>query len=155
APLDGAPLLPTARAELIEYIQRNHLERPILVGHSLGGFLAYWIAEPAPALIGAAVAVDGAPNLGTLMDPRATSEAIRARAEAFAAPMAAMPPDQFRMAMQGYLGRIVINPADAARLGDAASKSDPRTVSSAMLFLFTTDLRPDLVKIQAPVMVIA
>jgi pimeloyl-ACP methyl ester carboxylesterase len=155
APLDGQPLLPTARTELVEYIQQNHLERPILVGHSLGGFLAYWIAETAPALIGAAVAVDGAPNLGTLIDPTATPEVIRARAEAFAGPMAAMPPEQFGAAIRGFLGRSVANPADAARLGAAASRSDPRTVSSAMLFMFTTDLRPDLAKIQAPVLVVA
>jgi pimeloyl-ACP methyl ester carboxylesterase len=155
APLDGEPLLPTARAELIEYIQRNHLERPILVGHSLGGFLAYWIAETAPALIGAAVAVDGAPNLGTLMDPTATAEAIRTRAEAFTGPMATMPPEQFRAAIQGFLGRSIANTTEAARLGVAASRSDPRTVSNAMLFIFTTDLRPDLAKIQAPVLVVA
>jgi pimeloyl-ACP methyl ester carboxylesterase len=155
APLDAAPLLPTAKAELIEYIRQNHLERPILVGHSLGGFLAYWIAETAPALIGGAVAVDGAPNLGALMDPTATSDVIRARAEAFTGPMAAMPPEQFRAAIQGFLGRSIANPTDAARLGTTASRSDPRTVSSAMLFVFTTDLRPDLAKIQAPVLVVA
>jgi N-formylmaleamate deformylase len=155
APLDGEPLLPTAKAELIAYIQQNHLDRPILVGHSLGGFLAYWVAETAPALIGAAVAVDGAPNLGTLMDPTATSETIRARAEAFAAPLAAMPPEQFRAAIQGFLGRSIADPANATRVGTAASQSDPRTVSNAMLFLFTTDLRPELAKIQAPVLVVA
>src|SRR5262249_8869568 len=155
APIDGQALLPTARTELIEYIQQNHLARPILVGHSLGGFLAYWISETAPALVGGAVAVDGAPNLGTLIDPTATSEVIRARAEAFAGPMAAMPPVQFRAAIQGSVGRSVARPTAAARLGAAAGRSDPRTVSNAMLFMFTTDLRPDLAKIQAPVLVVA
>ena len=155
APLNDQPLLPTARTELIEYIQQNHLERPILVGHSLGGFLAYWISETAPALIGAAIAVDGAPNIGTLLDPTATPEVIRARAEAFAKPMATMPPEQFGPAIQRFLGHSIASPSDAARIGAAASRSDPRTVSDAMLFMFATDLRPDLSKIQAPVLLIA
>ena len=155
APMDDQPLLPTARTELIEYIQRTHLERPILVGHSLGGFLAYWIAETAPALIGAAIAVDGAPNIGTLLDPTATAEVIRARAEAFARPMATMPRDEFAPAIQMFLGHTMASAVDAARIGAAASKSDPRTVSDAMLFMFATDLRPDLPKIQAPVLLIA
>jgi pimeloyl-ACP methyl ester carboxylesterase len=155
APLDGQPLLPTVRTELIEYIRQNHLERPVLVGHSLGGFLTYWISETAPALIGAAVAVDGAPDLGTLLDPTATAEVIRARAEAFAKPMATMPPERFGAAMQSFLNRSVADPANAARIGAAASRSDPRTVSDATMFMFTTDLRRDLGKIQAPVLVIA
>jgi len=154
-PLDDQPLLPTVRTELIDYVQRNHLERPILVGHSLGGFLAYWISETAPALIGAAIAVDGAPNIGTLLDPTATPEVIRARAEAFAKPMATLTPEQFGSATRRFLGQSVMSPADAARIGDAASRSDPRTVSSAMLFMFATDLRADLPKIQAPFLLVA
>jgi pimeloyl-ACP methyl ester carboxylesterase len=155
APLDNQPLLPTARAEIIDYVQRNHLDRPILVGHSLGGFLAYWVAETAPGLIGAAIAVDGAPHFGTLVDPTATAEVIRARAEAFAKPMATMTRDQFGLAIQRFLDQSIASPSDAARVGATASRSDPRTVSNAMFFVFTTDLRPDLPKIQAPVLVIA
>jgi pimeloyl-ACP methyl ester carboxylesterase len=154
-PLDGQPLLPTVHTELIEYIQQNHLEKPILVGHSLGGFLVYWISESAPALVGAAVAVDGAPHLGSLMDPAATSAVIRSRAEGFARPMAAMPPEQFGAAIRSFLDRSIASPEEAARIGVVASRSDPRTVSNAMLFVSTTDLRPDLSKIQAPVLVIA
>jgi pimeloyl-ACP methyl ester carboxylesterase len=155
APLTDQPLLPTARSELIAYVERNHLERPILVGHSLGGFLAYWISETAPTLIGAAIAVDGAPNLGTLLDPAATPEVIRSRAEAFATPIATMTPDAFGWAIQAFVGQWVASPSDAARIGATASRSDPRTVSEAMLFMLTTDLRPDLPKIQAPVLVVA
>jgi len=154
-PLADQPLLPTVRSELIDYVQRNHLERPILVGHSLGGFLAYWISETAPALFAAAIAVDGAPNLGTLLDPTATPEVTRARAEAFAKPMATMTAEQFGFSIRRFLGQSVMSSADAARIGAAASRSDPRTVSNAMLFMFTTDLRGDLAKIQAPVLLIA
>src|SRR5439155_18110270 len=57
------PLLPTVRDELVEYIRTNHLDHPILVGHSLGGFITFWVAETAPDLVGGGVAVDGAPFL--------------------------------------------------------------------------------------------
>jgi N-formylmaleamate deformylase len=154
-PLPDKPLLPTARAELVEYIKQNHLDRPILVGHSLGGFLTFWVSETAPELVGAAVSVDGAPNLGSLLDPTATPEKIRANAEAFTGQMAAMPPDAFGLAIRQFLGHMMSKPEDVIRIGAIASKSEPKTTGDAMLFLFTTDLRPDLGKIQAPVLVIA
>jgi pimeloyl-ACP methyl ester carboxylesterase len=34
------PLLDEVRRELVAYIQKNGLRRPIVIGHSLGGFLA-------------------------------------------------------------------------------------------------------------------
>ena len=38
-PIDG-PLIATVQAELAEYIRAQRLDRPIVVGHSLGGVLA-------------------------------------------------------------------------------------------------------------------
>ncbi|MEO7974897.1 MAG: alpha/beta hydrolase, partial [Thermoanaerobaculia bacterium] len=57
----GAPFLPRVRDELIRYVQAEHLDRPIVVGHSLGGFLAFWVGATAPDLVGGIVAVDGVP----------------------------------------------------------------------------------------------
>jgi pimeloyl-ACP methyl ester carboxylesterase len=38
-PID-TPLFPTVRRELAEYIREHHLDRPIVIGRSLGGMLA-------------------------------------------------------------------------------------------------------------------
>src|SRR5437016_159006 len=49
----GQPAVPdlrlsTVRDDIIRYIRENRLDRPVIVGHSLGGFLALWIAAAAP-----------------------------------------------------------------------------------------------------------
>src|SRR5262245_8281428 len=54
------PFLPTVREQIAAYIQANRLERPIIVGHSLGGAMAYWLAETVPDL-GGIIVVDGLP----------------------------------------------------------------------------------------------
>jgi pimeloyl-ACP methyl ester carboxylesterase len=38
------PLLATVRRELVDYIRAQQLDRPVIVGHSLGGTLALAIA---------------------------------------------------------------------------------------------------------------
>jgi len=45
-PRVAGPLIENAREGLAAYIRTNHLEKPVIVGHSLGGFLA-WIWLPA------------------------------------------------------------------------------------------------------------
>jgi len=153
-PIAG-PLLPTVRDELVQYIAAHRLDHPILVGHSLGGFLTYWIAETAPDLLGGAVVVDGAPFLPALRDPSLTVDKVKPDADAFAGQLAAMPPDTFAPAIKAFLGQMISKPDDQAQIGAAAAKSDPKTTGGAIAFMFTTDLRPDLGKIATRVLVLA
>src|SRR5215470_8227532 len=150
----GKPLLPAAREEIIEYVRQNHLDHPIIVGHSLGAFLAYWIAETAPDLVGGAVSVDGAPFFPAIFDPTATPDSVRPDVEKMAGSFAALPPDAFATRMSQFLGQMISKPEDKQRVGAVAGKSDPKTAGDAIAFVFTTDLRPDLAKIRARVVLI-
>ncbi|MCX5745782.1 MAG: alpha/beta fold hydrolase, partial [Proteobacteria bacterium] len=60
-PIAG-PLHATARADLVAYIRDRQLDHPILVGHSLGGFFAFWVAVTEPDLVGPIVNLDATPN---------------------------------------------------------------------------------------------
>ena len=44
----GAPFLPRVAAALAEYVDERRLERPVLVGHSLGGFVSLLAASSTP-----------------------------------------------------------------------------------------------------------
>ncbi|NVB82816.1 MAG: alpha/beta hydrolase [Kofleriaceae bacterium] len=57
------PLAAKVRHEIIRYIRSNKLEAPIIVGHSMGGFIAYWLAVTAPDAIGGIVVIDAGPGL--------------------------------------------------------------------------------------------
>jgi len=146
------PLLPKVRDELVEYIRQNHLEHPIVVGHSLGGFMTFWVAETAPELVAGGVAVDGAPFLPALMDPNATVASMAANAKTMTDQMRS--PEQFQAGVRAFMGGMITDPSKHAALVDASAKSDPKTSADAMYLMFQTDLRGDLGKITAPIVAI-
>lgn len=152
-PAIDKPLLPTVRDEIIEYIRANHLEKPILVGHSLGGFMTYWVAEAAPDLVAAGIAVDGAPFFAALINPNATAESAAAMAKAMHDQMAASP-DKFRDGVVAFMSGAMREPAKHQDLVETSAKSDPMATADAMAFLTQTDLRGDLPKIKAPILTI-
>src|SRR5215470_1258652 len=39
------PLSAAVRRDLTRYIRSRNLDHPVIVGHSMGGFIAYWIAS--------------------------------------------------------------------------------------------------------------
>ena len=152
-PID-APLLPTVRDELVEYIRANHLDKPIIVGHSLGGFLTYWVAEAAPELVAGGVAVDGAPFFASLLNPAATVETATAQAGMIRTQMGSTP-EAFHAGEKAFMDQAMREPAKHTDTLAASMKSDPKATADAMAFMFQTDLRGDLVKIKAPILTIA
>src|ERR671935_226720 len=54
-PPTKGPYLARIRDELLEYIARNKLRRPVVVGHSLGGVIALWAAAVEPDTVGAVI----------------------------------------------------------------------------------------------------
>jgi pimeloyl-ACP methyl ester carboxylesterase len=152
-PAIDKPLLPTVRDEIIEYIRANHLEKPIVIGHSLGGFMTYWVAEAAPDLVSAGIAVDGAPFFAALIDPKATSESAAAMAKAMHEQMVGSP-DKFQAGVAAFMQGAMREPAKHQDIIDASAKSDPTATADAMAFMAQTDLRGDLPKIKAPILTI-
>ena len=48
-PID-TPILKTVKNEIIKYVKENHLNKPVLIGHSLGAFMSLWVASEEPSL---------------------------------------------------------------------------------------------------------
>jgi pimeloyl-ACP methyl ester carboxylesterase len=153
-PAISGPFLSTVRDQIVEYIRANHLAHPIVVGHSLGGVLALWLAETDPD-VAAVVDIDGMPFLGASMKADITPDEIAAQAKGAHDQIAAMTPAQLGPMMRQFLATMVTKPADLDHLADAAGRSDVGTVANAFSELLSTDLRPQLAKISMPVLVIA
>ncbi len=151
--VDG-PLLPSVRSELARYIRQQKLEKPAIVGHSLGGMLALWLAGEHPALVGSVIAVDGVPFLPALQQPDATVESTRESAQRLAGFFATLDADTFAKQNEMTLPMMVRDAKTATRLAEMASKSDAKTVGQAFAELMTNDLRKKVKAIQAPVLVI-
>jgi N-formylmaleamate deformylase len=153
-PVKG-PFLETVGRGIIQYIREKKLNRPVIVGHSLGGFLALWLASTEPDLVGPIVVVDSLPFLAAAQMPGATVESVRPRAEEMRKAMAApQSPEQRRQAQASILQTMISDPAKIELATKWGLASDPETVAQAIYELFTTDLRADLARIKTPVLIV-
>ena len=153
-PAIGRPFLETVRADLARYIRDEGLKKPIVIGHSLGGFLAFWLASTELDLVGPVIAVDGLPFLPALSNPAATEESIRAAAANLRSMMASLTPEQFATQNRIMLLTRISATEDVSRVAEASAKSDPGAVAQATYELMTTDLRDDVARIESPVLLI-
>ncbi len=136
-------------------MRSRRLARPVLIGHSLGGFVALWIAATAPDLVGGVVAVDGVPFLPALVSPDATVSQSRAIAASIRDRMAGLSQEAFAAQNRASLAHMITAPADVDRVARDGARSDPRAVGLAVYEVMTTDIRTAMRRIRAPALLIA
>lgn len=149
------PLLPKVRDGVAELIRQHHLEKPVIVGHSLGGNIALDLAARYPNLVGPVVIVDSLPFYAGAW--------FQAKSLQDAKPMIA----RMRQGMQSATDEqwearersgasvkyMVTSSARLQELIQWGEASDRRTVTNAMIELVSEDLRPELAQITSPVLV--
>lgn len=155
------PILEPFVRELADYISDHIIAtgraKPAIIGHSLGGLSALMIAARYPDLPGKIMIVDAVPYIGTIFFPGATVDVVRPRAETFAASIRAeygrpTPIDTGKdPGLQSQAGGLTNHPAGRISVARWTMKSDPRVVAQALFDDMTTDMRPELSKITAPV----
>lgn len=150
----GEPFLSRVRDELIVYIREQKLRKPVIVGHSLGGFLAFWIGSTAPDLIGGIVAVDGVPFLPALGNPGVTAASAAAQGAQIKSIYGSLSQEQLITQSRMAMATMITAPADVERAMTWVAKSDARTAGIAIAELTANDLRADIAKITAPVLLI-
>ena len=152
--MNDGPFLPTIRDAVIDYIRREGLDRPTLVGHSLGAFLAFWIAAKAPELVGPVVAVDGVPFLVALNDSTATGATMAGQAERMRGFYATLTPEQMEAQARMSAAAMVTDATDADEVVAWARTSSPTTAGRAFAEMLTTDLRKEVAAIRSPVLLL-
>ena len=154
-PAIEAPSLEKVRNDLAAYIREKKLKKPMIVGHSLGGFMALWLASVEPDLAGRLVIIDSLPFLGAINNPNATPETTKPQAEAMRKAMTAtQTEEQRRKTQEMYLQSMISDPAKVALALEWGVNSDPKTIAQAMYEMYTIDLRPSLARIKSPTLVI-
>jgi pimeloyl-ACP methyl ester carboxylesterase len=153
-PLSGDHFLATVREDLAAYIRDNKLDHPVIIGHSLGGFLALWIAETNPDLPGKIISVDGLPFLTAIMNPAITPEGAQNAGAATRKQFTSVSDDQFHQLQKQSVESMITSPENAAREIKVAATADRSAFTEAIVEMTVTDLRPNLPKIKAPVLVL-
>ena len=139
------PLAAKVRRDLVRYIHSRKLDHPIVIGHSMGGFIAYWLAITAPRLIGGVVVVDSGPALEDT-DVETANELRNTWAQAGDQEL----PQLLHAAYTSMVG-------DAKEIEPflpAITRSDRQTIGDAIYELVRTDLRAQVGKITAPLLLV-
>lgn len=152
APIEGS-LLQAARSELGQRLRECHAPAT-LFAHSLGCFIAYAVAADVPDHVAALVLVDGPPDLGELMMGEIDKEGRVRVATARAEWIAGLDRGGLAKELERGFAPMVKGHAELGALVRAGAKSDAPTLAAAMHELLTTDLRPLLPSITAPVLAV-
>lgn len=150
-----APVAAPVAEEIARYIREKGLNKPIVVGHSMGGTMGMMLAARHPDLVGKLMVVDMVPFMGAMFGaPGVTAEQVAPTADQVWTGMTSGPDAEYHArAAASVTGMINTESLRAGPLEDAAT-SDRAVSASAFRELIVTDLRPELPKITAPVEVL-
>jgi pimeloyl-ACP methyl ester carboxylesterase len=139
--------------EIANYIKNNKIEKPILIGHSMGGGLALAIAADYPELIGKIVVVDALPCLAALSDPSFKSKENN-DCSAMVTQMAAMNETQFYDMQKQTMPRLLADTSKLETVVDWSVKSDRVTFAQMYCDFFNIDLREKIATIKCPSLIL-
>jgi pimeloyl-ACP methyl ester carboxylesterase len=142
-------------ADVRKLIGSERLERPALVGHSMGGLVGLMLARAHPSALGKLMIVDSLPYVGVIFVPGATVAMIEPNAARMRDQMAA----QFGKAPDSAAAAAIargqaLKPESQARVARWVAAADARVSARAFYEDATTDLRPDLGRIAIPITVV-
>ena len=148
-----APLLDKAEADVIALMAQEHLRKPVVIGHSLGGHLAIRIAEDHSDLLRGGIAVDGLP---VFPGYEGMTAAVRASSAAQAtAPIAKETHDQFMLYEKTQFIPFMTRADNVPAVAALSEGADPAATAQYMKEMLSADLRPGLAKIHVPFLELA
>jgi pimeloyl-ACP methyl ester carboxylesterase len=139
--------------EIANYIKDNKIEKPIVIGHSMGGGLALAIAADYPDLISKIIVVDALPCLSALMDPSFKSKENN-DCSPMVTQMTAMSDTQFYDMQKKMAPRLLADTSKLEMLVDWSVKSDRKTFAEMYCDFSNTDLRDKIATIKCPSLIL-
>jgi pimeloyl-ACP methyl ester carboxylesterase len=151
---DGAVAAPVAE-EIARYITTRGLEKPAVIGHSMGGTIGMMLAARHPDAVSGLMVVDMVPFLGALFGPPGTTAAsIAPTADSLLTQMRAADPAARQSRNVAALNNMIDTVPMRAGAIDDSNKSDPDVSARSYHELIVTDLRPELARISVPTTVL-
>jgi pimeloyl-ACP methyl ester carboxylesterase len=133
-------------------IAKEKIAGAAVVGHSMGGLVALMLAKAHPDDAGRLMIVDSLPFIGALFSPAATVGMVEPRARAMRdAQVASYGQPASDALAQATADRLAAKPESRALVAAWVKAADPRVSGQAMYEDMTTDLRPAMKTIVAPI----
>ncbi|CAN7359046.1 alpha/beta fold hydrolase [Brevundimonas sp. LjRoot202] len=153
---EGPVSAPVAE-DIARYIAEQGLEKPAVIGHSMGGTIGMMLTARHPDSVGRLMVVDMVPFMGAMFGQPGTNptpESVAPVADMIHQSMANSSREQW-LAESGRAITGMIN-TESQRAGplEAGATTDQKVAAAAMRELIVTDLRPELARITAPTTVL-
>jgi len=150
----GPVLVPVAE-EIARYVRETRLDRPAIVGHSMGGSWAVMVAARHPGLVSKVMVVDMMPYLGAMFRrPGMTDEQFAAAADNMRNMMSGSGGEQRRIQTNSMIASMVRTESARAAIVAHSLASDPAVSSQGFYDLILTNLMPDVAAIRVPMLVL-
>lgn len=147
---DG-PFVQPVVDELERYVRAQGLERPAVIGHSMGALVGLMLAQQHPDAVGKLMSMDSLPFFSALYGPQATAETAAPFADQAAAGILDTPDAAFRAGQAQAAAGFSRDPATRERIVDWTLASDRQAMAAAIREVMTTDARPGLKAMTTPV----
>ena len=147
---DG-PFVQPAIDALADYVRQAGLEKPAVIGHSMGGMSAVMLAQQHPELVGRVMSVDSLPFFSALFGPQMTAETAAPYAAQAAAGILNADEAGFRTGQSQTAIGLARDEATRTAMVEWTMASDRHAMAAAIRDVMTTDLRPGLAAMTTPV----
>ena len=124
----------------------------MVLGHSLGGFMALALSTAQPEAIGPLIILDSLPFMAAIQNSATTVESVRPMAENMRQQMKQC--HQPAAAQRQIVAGMVTDTARQAQVARWGTASDAAPVAQAVYDMYTIDLRAEISRIQQPVLVL-
>lgn len=154
----GVPSQPNANfknreEEIARYIKDQKIDKPILIGHSMGGGWALAIAADYPELPSKIIVVDALPCLAAMMNP-SFQQKEKVDCSPIVNRFTGMSDEQFLTMQKMSIASLVADTSKRDLIVSWSVKSDRQTFAEMYCSFSNTDLREKISTIQCPAMVL-
>lgn len=139
--------------KIAEFISDQRIDKPVIIGHSMGGGLALALAADHPQLVGKIIVVDALPCLSALMNPSFTSKENN-DCSATINKMTAMTDDQFRQMQLKSIPQLLADTSMQETVIGWSQQSDRKTFAEMYCDFSNTDLREKIKNIHCPSLIL-
>lgn len=146
--------LPKMEAGIKRYIQKELEDKPILMGHSLGGFLSMSLASHDSSLLEKIIIVDSYPFMAAAYNPNATKTNVVPQAKMMRNMILQTPDSTYAKQQKMTMGTMMNDPEKIELSTQWSIDSSKETIGQAMYELMTTDLRDEIANITVPTLVL-
>ena len=150
----ASPWLETIKNDLENYVARKKLDKPTIIGHSMGGSLALWLAAAKPETYKQLIIVDGLPSIGALMIPDFSPEKV-SYDNPYSKQQLTMDETAFKQMANQMATGMTLNKEKQPLLVSWMEQSDRKTYVYGYIDLMKLDLRETIKDIKIPVTIMA